>query len=205
MSTEPEHAFDHRFWEHHWEGADAGRTVTPHPYVSEETADLTPGTALDAGSGAGAESIWLAEQGWQVTGADISATALASAAERSHRTQAPHGIEWIETDLTGWEPDRQWDLVLTSYAHPSIPQLDFYRRVSRWVAPGGNVLIIAHLHDPAAEGHQHPREATVTRQDIVDLFGDSDWRIETAREHTRHTGPDGMTLNDVIVRVRRER
>lgn len=205
VNTEPEHAFDHDYWERHWRGATSERAIAAHPYVGEETADLTPGTALDAGSGAGAESIWLAERGWQVTGTDISRTVLAAAAERSRHTPSDQQIEWVEADLARWEPAQQWNLVLTSYAHPSIPQLDFYRRIGGWVAPGGTLLIVAHLHDPSAAGHQHPREASVTRQDIVDLFGGPEWRIETAREHTRRVGPGGMMLNDVIVRVRRDR
>src|SRR5699024_221640 len=37
---------------------------------------LTPGRALDLGSGEGADSIWLAQQGWSVTGIDISTVAV---------------------------------------------------------------------------------------------------------------------------------
>lgn len=70
--------FDKTYWEGHWGTAQAGegRSLPVHPYLPSETAHLSAGTALDAGCGTGTEALWLAEQGWQVTGADISPTAL---------------------------------------------------------------------------------------------------------------------------------
>ena len=171
----------------------------------EETAGLTPGTALDAGCGAGGEAIWLAEQGWQVTGADISAAALQSAARQA--LTAGVDVTWIEADLTTWNPTARWDLVMTHYAHPSIPQLEFYRHIAQWVAPGGSLLIVGHLHDG---GHHHsqdgepPHEATVTAKDITALFDASSWHIETAIERSRTVGGVGVhskTLRDAVVRV----
>lgn len=125
------HAFDKEYWEHHWDDR-TSRTVAANPYLVQETAGSTPGTALDAGCGAGAEAIWLAEQGWRVTGADISATALDAAAKQAR--SAGVDVTWIEADLTTWNPTHRWDLVTTHYAHPSIPQLDFYRHIAQWVA-----------------------------------------------------------------------
>jgi SAM-dependent methyltransferase len=198
------HAFDKDYWEHHWDDR-TSHTVAANPYLVEETAGLTPGTALDAGCGAGGEAIWLAEQGWQVTGADISAAALQSAARQA--LTAGVDVTWIEADLTTWNPTARWDLVMTHYAHPSIPQLEFYRHIAQWVAPGGSLLIVGHLHDG---GHHHsqdgepPHEATVTAKDITALFDASSWHIETAIERSRTVGGVGVhskTLRDAVVRV----
>jgi 2-polyprenyl-3-methyl-5-hydroxy-6-metoxy-1,4-benzoquinol methylase len=52
-----------------WSGRPNGRLVA-------EVADLTPGRALDVGSGEGADAIWLARHDWTVTAIDISAAAL---------------------------------------------------------------------------------------------------------------------------------
>lgn len=202
------HAFDKEYWEHHWDDR-TSRTVAANPYLVQETAGSMPGSALDAGCGVGAEAIWLAEQGWRVTGADISAAALDAAAKQAR--SAGVDVTWIEADLTTWNPTDRWDLVTTHYAHPSIPQLEFYRHIAQWVAPGGSLLIVGHLHDG---GHHHshgddeqpPHEATVTATDITALFDASSWRIDTALERSRTVGGTGVhskTLRDAVVRLTR--
>ncbi|PXA71653.1 class I SAM-dependent methyltransferase [Cryobacterium arcticum] len=214
------HSFEKDYWEEHWVQADdpasaVANESTANPYLLRETATLRPGTALDAGCGTGAEAIWLAGQGWRVTAADISANAL----QRAGAAGAAVGsaVTWVEADLTTWVPNDRFDLVVTSYAHPAVPQLAFYDRISDWVAPGGTLLIIGHLHhhdaaDGEANGHDHqhddhpPAEATVTRADITARLDPAVWRIDTAEEHSRQLdGEEGrvLTLHDVVVRAGR--
>ena len=89
-----------------------------------------------------------------------------------------------------------------------MPELAFYERISEWVAPGGALLIIGHLHDPASTGHRHhpPTEATVTLADITGCLDPGAWSIDSAGEHTRELlGPGGrpFSLQDVVVRATR--
>ncbi|WP_241387555.1 class I SAM-dependent methyltransferase [Rhodococcus sp. CH91] len=200
------HQFDKAYWDDHWTpaAADDDRILPVNPYLRAETKDLAPGTALDAGCGIGTETIWLAEQGWQVTGADISATALATAAGRAVVAGVDDRIEWVEADLARWRPDRSWDLVVTSYAHSDTGQLAFYGHIASWVAPGGTLLIIGHLHDHG-NGHGHPENATATRAGITDLLTLPDWRIDASYENTRtvRSGSRARQLHDVIVRAHR--
>lgn len=210
------HDFDKDYWEHHWEqGAEAQPGIEPgtpeadqpNPYLDHETADLTPGTALDAGCGTGTEAIWLAKHGWKVTGADISRTALDQAAARAAAQGLGGEVTWIEADLVSWEPEHPFDLVTTHYAHPVMDQLAFYRRVAGWVAPGGTVLIVGHRHDGGAgHGEQPPPEATVTVSDVAAALDPAKWLLDTAEEHERTmVGPDGTghVLHDVVVRATR--
>ena len=218
------HGFDKEYWEQHWQqGRDGGpgsmAGSPPNPYLAPETDDLVPGTALDAGCGAGAEAIWLASRGWHVTGVDISSEALARAAERAAVSGAAEHVEWVEADLSGWEPDTLFDLVTTHYAHPAMPQLEFYDRIAAWVAPGGTLLIVGHLqHGATGGGHGHghshghgdhpPAEAQVTAPAITARLGDTRWEIVTADErHRTLTGNAGrdVTFHDVVVRARRRR
>lgn len=214
------HEFDKDYWERHWQQVGSGASGSmdgnpPNPHLIRETSGLEPGTALDAGCGAGAESIWLALQGWRVTGADISADALARAARRAAEAEVSDRVSWVEADLTVWEPDRLFELVTTNYAHPDLPQLAFYERIAGWVAPGGTLLIVGHRHGHGHEGHEHghgddaegpPAEATVTVAEIVARLDQATWAVETAEEHVRTLErPGGRTasLNDVVVRATR--
>ena len=201
------HGFDKDYWDQHWQQAHGG-SRGEHPYLARETGSLVPGTALDAGCGAGAEAIWLAAHGWQVTGADIAADALARAAEHAAHSEVSERVRWIEADLTVWDPGPRFDLVTTHYAHPAMPQLAFYDRISGWVAPGGTLLIVGHLHTPGATGHGHhpPAEASVTLADITAGLDGARWEIVTAEEHLRTvtgTGGHANPLHDVVVRAAR--
>jgi len=206
-----QHDFDRAYWERRWQEGHHGGAVgasDPHPYLAEETSGLTPGTALDAGCGTGTEAIWLASHGWQVTAVDIASAALAVAAERATASGVSERVRWVEADLTAWAPEARFDLVTTHYAHPAMPQLAFYDRISTWVAPGGTLLIVGHLHAPGATGHGHhpPEEASVTLADITAGLDSTTWEILTAEEHHRTvTGPGGQekTLHDVVVRATR--
>jgi SAM-dependent methyltransferase len=215
------HDFDADYWQAHWrqtgEGDDV-RLIPASPYLETELGELRPGTALDAGCGAGAEAIELASCGWRVTGADISAEALERAQARAEGAGAE--LTWLEADLSAWQPDEPFDLVTTFYAHPDIPQLDFYARIAEWVAPGGTLLIVGHVRD---RGHAHhhgrgsatggerdgahadahasadagahaqqfefPAEATVRASDVAALLDPDRWSVETAQEREREV-PD---------------
>ena len=232
------HTFDKDYWEQHWrarpgaapgEGDHRTDRGTPNPEVASlvnphlvrEITDLSPGSALDAGSGAGVEAIWLASNGWEVTAADISAVALHRATAFAAATEAREvtgRIRWVEADLEAWEPGRTFDLVTTHYAHPAMPQLDFYQRIASWVAPGGTLLIVGHLGhgDHGNHGHDQdrhedqepPRKATATATAITARLHPDVWEVVTAEEVSRTVGIPGggeKRLHDVVVRARRIR
>jgi protein-L-isoaspartate O-methyltransferase len=144
-----------------------------------------------------------AERGWTVTGVDVAPSALAAAAARAAR--AGTSVSWIEADLTTWAPEAPFDLVITCYAHASIPQLDLYRRIGTWVAPGGTLLIVGHSTHPAASrhGHEAPDGSRVTVPEITGLFTGTGWRIRTAREGSAIVPDHPVRHHDVIVRAER--
>ena len=218
------HTFDKEYWESHWQNVpttSTGRDVAEHPHLAQEVGALSPGSAIDAGCGEGAEAVWLATRGWQVTAADISGEALARAAARATASGVdPAAIDWLEADLGTWQPEQRFDLVTTFYAHPAIPQLTFYERIADWVAPGGTLLIVGHdhsAHDDDSAHHDHhgrhdgadgqpPEKATATLSSITALLDDATWQVVTAEQH-RRTLPNGsggtVELHDVVVRATR--
>lgn len=209
------HTFDKAYWEQHWQYRQTGAPGSmvghpPNPYLIHETGDLTPGTALDAGCGAGAEAIWLAAAGWQVTAVDISHAALVHAAGRAAVESSPDAserIQWVAADLLTWQPDTRFDLVTSHYAHAAMPQLDFYERIAAWVKPGGTLLIVGHHHLPDVTDHADapPAEASVTASTIAARLEPAAWQIVTADECVREMPGGGqmVTLHDVVVRATR--
>lgn len=207
------HDFDAPYWEEHWRRApgsepDTGHAAGPNPHLRRETSGLTPGTALDAGCGDGREAHWLASRGWDVTAVDISSEALARAAAHAAAQEVSTKVKRVQADLTRWAPDAQFDLVVTHYAHPSMPQLAFYNRISTWVRPGGTLLIVGHRHTEGSTGHQHhpPAETSVTSSGITTVLDTATWKIVTAEDHVRTlTAPDGraVPLHDIVVRATR--
>lgn len=208
------HPFDRQYWERRWQPDGAGAALAmagspPNPYLVREVDELKPGTALDAGCGAGAEATWLASRGWRVTGVDIAGEALAHAAERAAASGVADQVRWIRADLSDWEPGTPHDLVTTHYAHPAMPQLEFYDRIASWVAPGGTLLIVGHLHhgsDHRHGGSEPPVSVSLTAADLTARFDPAGWEIVTAEESHRALpghGREPVTLHDVVVRATR--
>lgn len=223
------HTFDKAYWEEHWEQRPAGGMLAPNPYTVEAARGLTPGTALDVGCGTGTEAVWLAERGWFVAGLDISAGVLATAREFGVLANVEERVQWIEADASTWEPEQQFGLVTTHYAHAPIPQLEFYARIATWVAPGGTLVLVGHLHGhdgghderhdgdhshghgaghghTAAEELEPPEEATVTLQQMEAVLDRDEWNIVESFANTREAklpGGDVRTLHDVVVIARR--
>lgn len=197
-------SFDKDYWHEHWrqgltDGSTGGAAMAvapPNPHLLTEIADLDPGSALDVGCGAGAEAIWLAARGWQVTAADIASPALAVAADRAAASDVVAAITWVEADLTTWSPSTTFDLVTTFYAHPAGSQLALYERIGSWVAPGGTLLIVGH----ARSGGDHPHEASVTPAAAATALKEERWEVAVAEE-MRRTSDEGIELHDVVVRA----
>ena len=138
------------FWEDFY-GGERRWSGKPNASLVEEVAELEPGTALDLGCGEGGDAIWLAAQGWTVTGADISQTALDIGAR--HAAEAGVTVAWERHDLSVSQPAGTFHLVTTSFLHSKVelPRARILRAAAGAVAPGGTLLIIGHA--PSAEHH----------------------------------------------------
>ena len=144
--------FDQNFWQQLWsktlrEQADKIASRPPNAHLNAEVAQLPPGRALDAGCGHGADTLWLAAHGWQVTAVDFSAAALAhgrSMAEAAGASIAER-ISWLESDLTTWAPEPEhYDLVVCMYVHVHGSVEERVRRMASGVAPGGTLFLVGH-------------------------------------------------------------
>ena len=86
----------------------------PNGALVAEVAGLTPGRVLDVGCGEGADAVWLARGGWDVTGLEVSGLALERAA--SHARDAGVTIHWVHAGLAEAAlPPASFDLVSAQY------------------------------------------------------------------------------------------
>jgi SAM-dependent methyltransferase len=182
----------------------------PNVVLEREAAALVPGRALDLGCGEGADAVWLARRGWQVTAVDISGTALKRAAGHAESAGVAERIEWQRRDLGESFPDGTFDLVSAQFLHSwgDLPRVKILRAAAAAVAPGGILLIEGHLdHGPFRhEGHE---DVTFPTPDdvVADLeLSSGDWELLVSEAHERtQTGPDGLPAirTDSTVKARR--
>ena len=86
---------------------------------------INPGTALDIGCGEGADAVWLAQQGWQVTAIDHAPTAV----RRTEELAAENGVQINAQAVNFQDFDRaMFDLVICFFGQLSdddVPKLEF--------------------------------------------------------------------------------
>jgi 2-polyprenyl-3-methyl-5-hydroxy-6-metoxy-1,4-benzoquinol methylase len=197
---------DQSSWERRWAQAlqQHGDTLAQRPpngYLTAAAADLPPGRALDAGCGHGAETLWLAARGWQVTAVDFSATALAHA----RATAEALGVEaqWVEGDLGTWSPPpAHFDLVVCLYVHVAGDVQELVRRMAAGVAPGGTLLLVGHRPVDPATGAKTAAagQVQVSVEEALAALGDQDWTFGTAEERPRAAAGTGV---DAVICARR--
>ncbi len=131
-------------------------STDPDPLVLEVASALPTGRALDLGSGAGRNSLGLAELGWRVTAVDFSKVALDQL--RSAALERGMEIEVVQADLLRYRPPPEtFQLCLLANIHLPEEQLATVLEVAASsLARGGHLLVIGHHADsPGEHGPGH--------------------------------------------------
>ena len=194
-------------WDRRYAGRELLWTAEPNRFLVAETEGLEPGRALDLACGEGRNAVWLAEQGWRVTGVDFSGVALGKAGELARARGVE--VELVESDLTAWEPERgAFDLVVVLYLQlPAAERAPVLRKAAAAVAPGGHLLVVAHDSSNLEHGWGGPQDPAVlyTAADVTAAIQPESLEAERAGvvERPVETEEGERVALDLLVRARR--
>jgi thioredoxin reductase/SAM-dependent methyltransferase len=194
------------FWEERYRSDDRVWSGEPNPQLVAVAADLKPGSALDVGSGEGADSVWLAGRGWEVTAVELAEAAVDRAARAA--TEAGVQVTWRQADVRAWDPvPGQYDLVSVHYLQLPRTVLDgLLRRLAAAVRPGGTLLVVGHHPaDLQLTTLRRPRlrHLMFTAEDLATVLDPSEWDVTTSAVERPATDPDQqqVVLTDAVLRA----
>jgi SAM-dependent methyltransferase len=196
-----------------WDGWYADRDQVwsgePNGSLVAEISAETPGRALDVGCGEGADAVWLAQRGWQVTALDVSQVAL----DRARTAAGVAGVEvdWVHAGLAEAPlPRASFDLVTTHY--PAVPRARGAEAVDALlgaVAPGGTLLVVYHadMDEEQARAHGFDLADYLAVEDIRAAL-DEAWDVEIDERRARNVASGSAGAHhshDLVLRASRRR
>jgi SAM-dependent methyltransferase len=152
---------DHRAWDERYAATELIWTAEPNRFLVAEVGRLAPGRALDLACGEGRNAVWLATQGWVVTGVDFSRTGLDKARHLARQRHVT--AEWILADVTTYrQPPAAFDLVTILYLQlPAEPLAVALTTAVSGLARGGTLLVVGHDTTNLTHGYGGPPDPTV--------------------------------------------
>jgi 2-polyprenyl-3-methyl-5-hydroxy-6-metoxy-1,4-benzoquinol methylase len=171
-------------------------TDAPTEEVAEAADRRRPGRALDLGCGTGSNCLFLARQGWSVTGVDFSPAAIEAANGRAARADvACRFVRGGVTRLSEAELDGPYELVIDVGCFHGLPraaQDRYARSVAALTRPGPELLIVGVQRPPLA--WRLIGAAGAPRSTVVDAFGAG---FELVAERAR-TGTPAMAAYRLV-------
>ena len=180
-------------------------SAEPNRFLVEELNGLTPGRALDLACGEGRNAIWLARQGWDVTGVDFSGVAVRKA--RRMAAEAGVAARFVQADLAEHVPEPgSADLVALMYLQVPEPlRAAVLERAAAALRPGGTLLWVAHDRSNLHGGHGGPRDPGVlsTPEGVASsLAGLEVLRAEVVRRPVQTDEGEAVALDTLVRAVR---
>jgi SAM-dependent methyltransferase len=142
---------------------------------------LPPGRALDLGCGTGTNSVYLARQGWEVTGVDMVRTALAMARRKAAAAGvSPRFVEGDVTRLRECGVGDGYTLLMDFGCFHTLPEdrrAAYVEGVTEVAAPGATLLLVGFTRRPKLA----PLAASATAKEMRERFDGRRWELVSAR------------------------
>lgn len=136
-------------WDERFRTGEYPSELEPSPVLREYVDGGSGGRALDVACGTGRNTVFLAEQGYEVDALDQSVEGLRITGENAEKRGVAGRVELIQADATQFDyPERRYDVVTISF----FRTLDRLGDVKGALKPDGLLFYQHHLRsDPPAE------------------------------------------------------
>ena len=139
----------------------------PDEVLITQVEDLSAGRALEIGCGAGANAIWLAERGWEVTAIDLSDVAVNKAMQLAKE----RGVEvnFVVADASAHRPKDKFDLIMSFYIQlPPEQRAKMLANAVGALAPKGTLLFVGHdKSDPPSDWSDEDLQTLTTPDEVA--------------------------------------
>lgn len=130
------------FWDERFGQSEYIYGTEPNSFLKASEFQLPPsGRVLCLCEGEGRNAVFLARQGHQVTGVDVSTEGKKKAERLAEQNDV--SIDYVLSDLCQFDfGDAKWDAIVSISAHlPSAVRADVYPKVFTSLKPGGVILL----------------------------------------------------------------
>lgn len=190
-------------WQARYSTPDRVWSGDPNLWLVEIAQALPPGAALDVACGEGADAVWLARRGWDVTAVDFAPAALDRTRAGARQAGVETRVHTICADVASWQPRGAFDLVSVSFFHAERP---LRARVHRMALAATRGMLVIVGHDPRnhTEGHGGPPDPTklYSPNDVLLSLGlvQRDAQVVCAETRaSRADDPDRIAWDSVVV------
>jgi tellurite methyltransferase len=182
--SEPRTPWDERYAEGDWVDA-----LAPSRILTDALSHLSrPGRALDLACGAGRNTLFLAERGWRVLGADLSLEGLRLLGRRARARELPILTVLADVGEFGVRPSA-FDLVVNTF----FLVREAFPLIREALRPGG-ILVFETFSVIELEelGGDIRRAFTLERGELLEAFGDFEVLLHEEGVFERDEGERGL-------------
>jgi SAM-dependent methyltransferase len=179
--------------------AEDGFASAPSEFVAEAVKGRKAGSALDVGMGQGRNAVYLARQGWDVTGVDLSQVGLEAARANAEKAGVSIRTEKAAYDKFDFGIEK-WDLIVIVFAWAPVEDPSFVVKLGRSLRPGGLVLFEHFIKDAT-----HPYPPMVRAPEpgkLRDYFSGFDIDLYEETDGIGDWGGPGSRLVRMVARKR---
>lgn len=167
--------------------------TTPNALLQEAVAGRPAGVALEVCMGEGRNAVYLATQGWKVTGFDVSEVGLKRARTRADALGVPLDTV-LQTSSAFAYGVARWDLIALIYAPLPVTDARYVEQLRQSLKPGGLIVVESFAAGPSITAK---RPVEIDPEALVDAYAGFD----ILRFEETYDLPDWTNEQEQLVRL----